>query len=374
MKYFSYIDNNNSIFYKRPTSFNMTSNKELLSHALGATLYMGGNRPNLLKDVLSSKGCSIVICLEDSVSYNQLGQAEQNVIKFFEDIEMLMRSDRDLLDKLPLLFLRVRDLKQHEMLLRNSNLTGLCGFVLPKFCIAEGEKHLSLIKSYNALNDKTLYALPILETPEVIYKDSRINELLDIKKLLDYHKELILNVRIGGTDFSGIYSLRRSKDFTIYDLAVINDCIGDIINIFQRDGYVISAPVNEHFSYDNPLDESGLVREILLDKQNGLVGKTVIHPTQVPIVNSLLAVTKEEYLDAEAIVNSISDGVIRSSYRNKMNEVKPHLKWAYKTLLLSNIMGVLNDGKTYKDILRLSENSSYMPEPKDIVEYIRREI
>ena len=190
--------------------------------------------------------------------------------------------------------------------------------------------------------------MPILETPEVIYKETRLEELLKIKKVLDDYRDLVLNIRIGGTDFSGIYGLRRSAKVTIYDVIVINDCIGDIINMFKRDNYVVSAPVNEYFKDNLEV----LIREINLDKVNGLLGKTAIHPKQVGIINSLMVVSKEEYLDAEAILISESDGVIKSAYSNKMNEVKPHLKWAEEIKLLSKITGVLNDGRDFRDILK----------------------
>lgn len=371
MKYFNNINKSNSIFYKQPNDFNLNSDKEILSYALGATIYMGADRNNLIKDIFSVNTCSAVICLEDSVSSDKLDLAEKNLLKFFEKLNKLIECDKNLLDKLPLIFIRLRNFRQLNMLLENSSLVGLCGFIIPKFRADSGEKYFSVVKSYNISNHRNLYLMPIIETPEVILKSTRITELLYIKSLLDTYKDLVLNVRIGGTDFSGIYSLRRGYNFTIYDLSVIKDCITDIINIFQIDGYVISAPVNEYFNIKTNLEESGFYREILLDKANGLIGKTVIHPSQAEIVNSLSAVTKEEYLDAEIIINSSSDGVIRSDYRNKMNEVKPHFKWAYKTILLSKIMGVLNDGKTYKDILRSYNQSAYMPEPNGIVEFAR---
>ncbi|WP_051542263.1 HpcH/HpaI aldolase/citrate lyase family protein [Clostridium lundense] len=374
MRYFNYINKPDSIFYKKPCPFSLNSDKELLSHALGATIYMGADRNNLLKDILSVSACSVVICLEDSVASDKLEQAEKNVLDFFKDLDKISKHCKDFLDNIPLIFVRLRNFNQLVTLLKNSHLVGLCGFIIPKFRATSGEQYFSTIKSYNILNSRKLYVLPILETPEVIFKTSRIEELISIKNILNTYKDLVLNIRIGGTDFSGIYSLRRGRDFTIYDLAVIKDCILDILNIFQIDGYVISAPVNEHFNFNTDLDNSGFFREILLDKLNGLVGKTVIHPTQIDIVNSLMVVSKEEYLDAEAIMNSLSDGAIKSTYKNKMNEVKPHFKWAYKTILLSKIMGVLNYGKTYKDILELSSKSNYMPEPKDIIEYIRNKV
>ena len=66
----------------------------------------------------------------------------------------------------------------------------------------------------------------------------------------------------------------------------------------------------------------GLLREVILDKANGFVGRTVIHPTHVKFVNAMQAVTREEYEDACQILGT-GDGVIKSSNGNKMNEIKP---------------------------------------------------
>ncbi|WP_315115180.1 HpcH/HpaI aldolase/citrate lyase family protein [uncultured Clostridium sp.] len=359
MRYFSFIDDNNEFFFRQPIEYGLYSSKELLSHAMGATLYMGAIRENLLKDILFTNSRTVVICLEDSVSTNLLAEAENNVLKLFEEIEAYSKTDENFMDKLPMIFIRTRSYNQFLMLLNSSALLGLCGFVLPKFDIVEGEKHLQTLKKYNDKNNKHLYIMPILETPDIIFSEKRVLELLKIKTLLDFYKKLILNIRLGGTDLSGIFSLRRSRNCTIYDLSVIRDCISDILNIFKRDNYVISGPVYEYYDIPQDLDCSGLVREVLLDKVNGLFGKTVIHPNQVNIVNALYAVSKEDFLDAQSIANSISDGVIKSSYSNKMNEVKPHLKWAQETLLTSSVMGVLNDGKSYKDIVRYANKNSY---------------
>ena len=201
--------------------------------------------------------------------------------------------------------------------------------------------------------------MPILETPAIIHKETRVEELLKIKHIIDRYKEYVLNIRIGGTDFSGLYSLRRSKDFTIYDLTVVRDCISDIINIFKRDDYVISGVVYEYYSKVLDFHNNVLIKETLLDRTNGLIGKTVIHPTQVNVVNSLMVVSKEDYIDASNILNSSLDGVIKSNYSNKMNEVRPHEKWAKEILLKAKIMGVFEDGKSHRELLQSIASLQY---------------
>ena len=68
----------------------------------------------------------------------------------------------------------------------------------------------------------------------------------------------------------------------------------------------------------------------MLDRANGLIGKTVIHPSHVPVVHALSVVTHEEYGDALGVLAAEAGGggVPRSAYRNKMNEANPHRAWA----------------------------------------------
>ena len=355
MRYFDNINNLQDIFFKLPSSYGLSSSREELSYAIGACLYMPGSRDNLLKDILFSKKMganTITLCIEDSVSSNQVVQAENNIINLFKSIDLLLNNDDSFIDSLPLIFIRVRNVNQLQKLLNDSSLIGLCGFIFPKFDATLGEKYFSILKEYNISNKRILYGMPILETPSIIHKETRIESLIHVKHILDAYKEYVLNIRIGGTDFSGLYSLRRGKDFTIYDLAVIKDCISDIINVFKRDNYIISGVVYEYYSKVLDLHNNILIKETLLDKANGLTGKTVIHPTQVNIVNSLMVVSKEDFIDACNIINSSLDGVIKSNYSNKMNEIKPHEKWAKEILLKAKIMGVFEDGKSHAELLQ----------------------
>ena len=359
MRYFSYINNSQDIFYINPSSYGLYSSREELSYALGACLYMPATRQDLLKDVISSRTSgthTITICMEDSISSSQVVQAENNVINLFLSIDLLLKDNDSFIDSLPLIFIRVRNVNQLYKLLNESSLIGLCGFIFPKFDAEIGEEYLFALKEYNRSNKRTLYAMPILESPSIIHKETRIVELNKIKNIIDYYSEYVLNIRLGGTDFSGIYGLRRGRDYTIYDLAVVKDCITDIINFFRIDDYVISGVVYEYYNKVLDFHNNILIKETHLDLTNGLTGKTVIHPTQVNVVNSIMVVSKENYIDAYNIINSSLDGVIKSDYANKMNEIKPHEKWAKEILLKAKIMGVYEDGKSYRDLLQCTNS------------------
>ena len=184
MRYFNDINNSQDIFFKAPSSYGLFSSREELSYALGACLYMPGTRENLFKDIVFSKSMgahTITLCIEDSVSSNEVVQAENNILNLFKSIELRLKEDPSFMDKLPLIFIRVRNVSQLQKLLNESSLIGLCGFIFPKFDAKLGEKYFSVLKEYNRSNKRTLYGMPILETPYIIHRETRIDELIQYK-------------------------------------------------------------------------------------------------------------------------------------------------------------------------------------------------
>ncbi|QYK60634.1 C-C_Bond_Lyase of the TIM-Barrel fold protein [Paenibacillus sp. S25] len=344
---------------------------------------------------------TVILDLEDAIGDHQVGQAEQSLAQQLLQLLSYVRTGMMSEQQLPLLFVRVRSVEQLERLLNGlgESLSLLTGFVLPKFSSDNGRAYFALIAEYNrnmhtgagnASDMPVLYGLPILESSKIIYRETRWKELLSIKGILDEYQEYVLNVRIGATDFSSLYGLRRSPDITIYEIAVIRDCIADIINLFGRVGsnYVISGPVWEYFSHRervfkpqlrvSPFEDAlgkpgrhlrmdfisdavdGLIREVMMDKENGIIGKTIIHPSHIKPVQAMYAVTHEEYMDALEIVerNDGSLGVFKSTYANKMNEIKPHLNWAYRIINRSKVYGVLHEQQHFVSLLPNHENTS----------------
>jgi citrate lyase beta subunit len=378
----------NRLFYLKPKYFDKYSRIELLSYALGATLYMPATRKNLHHDILKQKNdglTSLVIDLEDAIGDMEVEGAESNLVDQLLNLYREVRDGRESIEDYPLIFIRIRHLVQFKRLKEQlgAAITLLTGVVLPKFSSETGMELLSEVSHISTINHP-FYAMPILESGKIIKKETRMDELLKIKQLLDHYKNNILNVRIGATDFSGLYGLRRSMDTTVYDISVLRDCIGDIVNLFLRadHSYVISGPVWEYFSsHDRILkpqlrqtpfqkakgneglkwrselierNMDGLIREILLDIANGLTGKTIIHPSHINAVQALNVVHFEEYLDALAIIDAATGekGVMKSTFSNKMNEIKPHYYWAKKIMLKSQLYGVLNEEYTSIDLIK----------------------
>lgn len=390
MQHFSYLslEEKQNLFYQEPITFSKDSAKDQLAYALGATLYTPGTKKTIADDIVRKRlegTTSIVLCLEDSISDWDVKLAEQNVVIQMQLLAHMMDTGKLHPSDIPLLFIRIREPKQMDSLVHELGSAVHCisGFVFPKFTPANGMSYIRELQDINETYSLSLYGMPILESPEIIYKETRIDTLLAIKEILDSYRDFILNVRIGATDFSGLFGIRRNKDTTIYDISIIRDCISDIINIFSRkaDEYVISGPVWEYFGNNprvlkpqlrqTPFRESfgnagltmrenmlhryedGLIHEVLLDQANGLIGKTVIHPSHIKLIQAMHVVTLEDYLDAKAIFEAAQtyNGVMKSSFSNKMNEVKPHYNWARKTLLKSNIYGVLHEQQTFIDLL-----------------------
>jgi len=369
LKYFNYLSEQEKkeIFYKEPEDFIKNKNKDILACALGATLYMPGIRDRISIDIIEKKIMglmSVIICLEDSVGDSIVENGLKNVITQINKIDDALKKGIILENDIPFVFIRIRNLEQIQSITMalGEKVSLLTGFVIPKFSYINGEGYFKEIENINRKWNTCLYAMPVIETKDIIYLDNRLENLKQLKELFDRYKHLILNIRIGATDFSSLFGIRRNINNAIYDISVIRDCLASIINMFGRyeDSYVISGPVWEYFTKNTSdkeyyLEESisGLIKEGMLDKENGLFGKTVIHPSQIIPIQSLQVVTYEEYMDACDIVynENSNNGVVGSTYKNKMNEVKPHLNWAKKTIKKSYIYGVYNENKCYKDLL-----------------------
>jgi citrate lyase beta subunit len=178
-----------------------------------------------------------------------------------------------------------------------------------------------------------------------------------LRELIAAHRQLIPGVRIGATDLCGYWGLRRPPDVTIHELAAIRDIVGDVVNVLGRDADAppISGSVWEyvrdlHGGHAALSTRSGLVRETVLDRANGLHGKSVIHPTHVGVVDALHCVTHEEWASANAVLEA-SDGGVVAPGGPRMNEARPHARWAGLTLARADAFGVLAPDTSVSDLL-----------------------
>ena len=370
------------LFAVPPEPFERTGDAATLAASLGATLYMPATRSGLAADLVRQHAAGVlscVLCLEDAIADADLPRAEANLVA---QLRTLDERGPDVDQRLPLVFVRVRAPAQIPDLVRRLGPAAalLSGFVLPKFEAAGGLGFLEALHAARQQTGLPLLAMPVLESAGVIHRESRLPTLTAVADLLAEQRDVVLAVRIGATDLSAVYGLRRDPDLTIYEIRVVADVISDVVNVLGRadgTGHVITGPVWEYFASRGRLfkpqlrttpfedhdagdlrhrlvraDLDGLIREVVLDRANGLTGKTVIHPDHVPAVHAMSVVTAEEYSDATDIVRAdAGGGASASRFGNKMNESKPHLAWSSRVLRRARAFGVANEDVGVVDLL-----------------------
>ncbi|MEU8839749.1 HpcH/HpaI aldolase/citrate lyase family protein [Streptomyces roseus] len=382
MRHFGHISPTvrKDLFHQEPAEFTADSPARILAAALGATLYSPATRPHLAGDVhkQAARGVvSMVLCLEDSISDTEVADAEENLVRQFAALD----ADGG---ELPLLFIRVRTPEQIPDLVHRlgGSARRLAGFVLPKFTESRGTAFLDAVAQAEAAGGRQpLYAMPVLETPDLLHLETRVEALAGISRTVNRYRDRVLALRLGVTDFCSVYGLRRTPDMTAYDVQIVAGVIADVVNVLSRadgTGFTVTGPVWEYFRHQQRLfkpqlrrspflqegaeelrttliehDLDGLLREVELDRANGLLGKTCIHPAHVTPVHALSVVSHEEFSDAQDILRPErgGGGVMRSAYTNKMNEVKPHRAWAERTMLRAEVFGVAKEEVGFVDLL-----------------------
>lgn len=325
--------------------------KKYLQYMVGGLLYTPATHATIAEDICNEKYRylkAIALCLEDAISDHSVKAAEEQTVLTISRInEAILRSDMSKND-VPLIFIRIRSPEQMQALYEKIDDTScvVTGYILPKFDLSNAESYKRVIEKINSTRHyNKIYVMPILESASVIDIGTRVDTLLRLKTVVDSIKQYTLNIRVGGNDLCNKFGLRRNCHQTIYDIAVVRDALADIINIFGRE-YIVSGPVWEYF--DNKTNDAwskGLKREIELDKLNGFIGKTAIHPTQLPLIMESMMVDYIDYKDAKSILNWESNllGVAKSERGERMNESKVHYNWAKRILILAEIYGVRND-------------------------------
>ncbi|MFF5634668.1 HpcH/HpaI aldolase/citrate lyase family protein [Streptomyces sp. NPDC012825] len=381
MRHFGHIPSvkRAGLFHREPAEFTAASPARTLATALGATLYSPATRPRLAAAVRkqAARGVvSMVLCLEDSISDADVEAGEDNLVREFAELAA------DGTDT-PLLFIRVREPAQITALVDRLGETIhlLSGFVLPKFTENRGHAFLEALVEAERTSGRRLFAMPVLESPELLHLETRGETLAGIASITEKYRDHVLALRLGVTDFCSAYGLRRSPEMTAYDIKVVAHVISDVVNVLGRadgTGFTITGPVWEYFRPGERMfkpqlrrspflegsaedlrtaliehDLDGLLREIELDRANGLLGKTCIHPTHVLPVHALSVVSHEEWTDAQDILRPErgGGGVLRSAYTNKMNEVKPHRAWAERILLRAEVFGVAKEDVGFVELL-----------------------
>ena len=369
MRYFDYLSeaDRDALFARPPQPFGRETGRAELRGGLGGLLYTPGANRTIARRLCAGQVrgvSSLALCLEDSVGELERPEAVENVDRQLGLLQAALERGAISAGSLPLIFLRVQDIPMLEaladLLVRRSGV--LTGVILPKVTRDSLAAGLALTEDIARRAAGPFYAMPILESAGLMDCGGRLELLLELRELADRHFSRILNLRVGATDLSGLYGIRRAPDTPVYSVAAVAACLADVIRVFARgDRYTVSGPVWEYYRpvaqalADGSWTEiDGLLRGVALDQQNGFTGKTCAHPAQLLPVQAGYAVPWAVYQDAAAILELGPEkaGVLPSEARNKMNESRPHALWARKILRQARFFGVLRPEKGIQDLFR----------------------
>lgn len=316
---------------------------KITGYDVGALMYCPANAHSSIVESLKNeqfgRPFSLAFCLEDTVRADAVEAAEREL---YQTLSRISAARKECRFYLPLIFIRIRSPQQLDKLARLYGAFSpmLTGFILPKFFIENCDDYIHVIQDIQETAGLHYYYMPIFESASMIDLRSRYDNLSVVKEKLEAVSPQILNIRVGGNDFSHAFGLRRPVDSTIYDVKPVAGLLTDIVTTFAT-RYVVAGPVWEYYSGEGW--DAGLRRELELDLLSGFLGKTVIHPNQIPVVNQMLRVSKTDYDDAQNILNWDTREerlVSSSSASTRMNEYNTHYRWAERTLRLARIYGV----------------------------------
>lgn len=273
---------------------------------LGAPLYVPVLHPDLLKIANAEKIPfikSMIICTEDAVAEKDLAQSMLNLERFLPLIERVESRFR---------FIRVRNPQILKRILDLPGIEKIDGFVLPKFDLNNFQAY------HESLTNTQFRIMPTLETVDV-FNPAAMRELA-MTLVNSSLKNNIPLLRIGGNDLLNLIGMRRPRGVSLYETPIAH-VIAQLVTTFKPLGFSLSAPVYEYLDDTETLD-----REIRSDMAHGLVGKTAIHPTQIPMIQRHYRVSEMDYEEAQDILNTESPAVFKR--HQAMCEVSTHINWA----------------------------------------------
>jgi citrate lyase beta subunit len=282
---------------------------------LGASLYCPATRTDLiaLGNGKLPRLRSLIYCLEDSVHEHQLEYALENLRWTLPQLDLPG----------PTRFIRVRNPCIAEQVSGFEGLSTIAGVVVPKLTLDNLDDYLDAIHP-------SLNLMLTLETKEVFSATAmeRLRDALLERNLAGR----IMSLRIGGNDLLSLLGLRRQRNQTVHE-GVLGFTIAQLVNVFRPHGFNLTSPVYEVF--DDPIT---LQRESIQDLERGLFGKTIIHPTQIEVIERTYRVLQDDLEQAELILQPHAEAVF--AMNGTMCEVSTHRAWAERMILQATIYGI----------------------------------
>ena len=283
---------------------------------LGATLFIPATHKELEAVVCKSKYPelkSVLIDTEDGIADESLGIA-------FEAIERLLNRYEK---KKLAVFIRPRDVKTLQKILKLKNIDKIDGFILPKFSLENAQNYFDLLK------DDDFLIMPSIEGKELFNQ----NSLYELRDILLKNADNILLLRFGLEDMLRQLKKKRSCEDSIFDFSATSYVLGGFISTFKSAGFAVSGGVYPCFK-----DDEGFIKDVKRDLKEGLFSKTIIHPRQIKLMNELYRVTKEDLREAIEIYEN-SEAVFNQN--DKMAEGMTMKPQAQEIILRSKIYGVV---------------------------------
>ena len=259
-------------------------NNSSLYYSVGPLLYCPANNESIVSSLTNEKfgsKFSLAMCLEDTIRDDCVEEAEDKLIHSLHKLQKALETKNFYMPKL---FIRVRTPEQMQRLIKASGSSAalISGFIAPKFSLNNADSYIHAATLLNETGNHHFWFMPIFEDPLLIHLQKRNDILYSLKEKLDAISELVLNIRVGGNDLCNLFGFRRSSFESIHSIKPVANIFSDIITVYGTD-YVVSGPVWEYYNGEGW--DSGLINELKEDRLNGFVGKTVIHPKQIPLVN-----------------------------------------------------------------------------------------
>ncbi|WP_201509597.1 HpcH/HpaI aldolase/citrate lyase family protein [Psychrobacter alimentarius] len=314
-------------------------------YQLGASLYMPATRQDIWQVITREKLPtinSIIICLEDAVSHNDVELALKRLQVLLQTwathIDSINNPSKqnDLRTKQqaqhptrPLVFIRPRNPAMLQQLADYANIDLIDGFVMPKVDMCSLSNWRMACQNLSA--DQLL--MPTLETAALFNPHHNQELAIAFKEAFN---QPVFALRIGGNDLFATLRLRRPKNSIVYDTP-IGTLAYQLLGCFVPHGFYLTAPVFEY------LDQPTLfMQELTHDVSLGLVGKTVIHPSQIALVQQAYRVPSSVLDEAQAILHSGAKAVFK--YNNTMLEPATHRAWATEIVNRAEVFGKVDDG------------------------------
>jgi citrate lyase beta subunit len=281
----------------------------LNAYRLGASLYVPVTHKDIFRIANGAKWPglrSAIFCTEDAVAPKALGIGLSNLRICLEQMSAQSTTLR---------FVRVRNPEILAWLMDLPGVDKLDGFVLPKLDRSNVDAYME------PLRDTRFLCMPVLETRDA-FEPARMIELRDY--LLDAgYRDRILALRIGGNDLLALLGIRRPRDRTVYRTP-LGHTIANLVTIFKPHGFQLTAPVFEHIDCPEILQQ-----ELSEDIAHGLCGKTAIHPSQIPVIESGLRISET---DLEVARRILTEDAAVFKLDGSMCEVATHRTWARSVL------------------------------------------